>query len=303
VDILGDIPIYVHLDSVDVWRYPKNFKLDERFEPRFVAGAPPDFFSADGQRWGNPVYDWPRMQQDGFSWWVSRVHFNLQLYDWVRIDHFRGLINYWEIPSRERTARKGKWVDVPTDEFFKALREDQPQMPLIAEDLGIMTEEVHRKIVATGIPGMKILLFAFDSDMHTNPYLPHNFGEHCVVYTGTHDNNTARGWFKGLPDWQRHNVINYLKSSLKLSHDINTDEIHWYLVELAARSRARWAIYPLQDILGCDEKGRMNIPGTKKGNWRWRFLAEDLTPAIREKLTQLTQLSHRAYDSSQHRIL
>ncbi|HLF17999.1 MAG TPA: 4-alpha-glucanotransferase [Candidatus Omnitrophota bacterium] len=288
VEIVGDIPIYVDLDSVDVWENPKNFKLDDHGKPLFVAGAPPDSFSETGQRWGNPVYDWEYQKQNQFEWWMNRMHFNLKLFDWVRVDHFRGFINYWEIPAAEKTAINGNWVDVPTDEFLGTLRSQRDQLPIIAEDLGMISEEVHRKISEIGFPGMKVLQFAFGSDAY-NPYLPHNYhNPNCVVYTGTHDNNTTVGWFKhGINEWERKNLHEYLKS------DLSVTDIHWKLISLAMHSKANWAIFPMQDVLGLDEHARMNTPGTTKGNWVWRLKEKQLTPELAKNLANLSTASQR----------
>ncbi len=291
IGFIGDIPIYVTFDSVDVWMQPQYFKLDKDLNPFVVAGVPPDYFSETGQRWGNPVYNWEKLKESGYNWWIKRVEVNLELFDVLRIDHFRGMVNYWEIPAEEETAINGYWVDVPTEDFFSTLKFGVTQggegLPIIAEDLGVITDEVRDEMKTQGFPGMKILLFAFGDD-DRNPYLPHNYTEDCVVYTGTHDNNTARGWFQdeaGINEKQR--------LFLYLQREVSFKEIHWALIELAMKSSACLAIIPLQDVLGLDGKARMNKPATIKGNWQWRFLPKALTGEVVSKLRSLTQDSQR----------
>ncbi|HQP10883.1 MAG TPA: 4-alpha-glucanotransferase [Candidatus Omnitrophota bacterium] len=285
VRLFGDIAIYMNLDSADVWQHPKNYKLDAQCRPKVVAGVPPDYFSKTGQRWGNPTYDWAVLEANGFSWWVDRIRFNFTLFDVVRIDHFRGLVQCWEIPAEEETAVNGEWADVPTDDFFKALQDRFPgPLAIIAEDLGYITDDVRAAMRRLGFPGMKILLFAFNGDLITHPYLPHNFIERCVVYTGTHDNNTVRGWFKSEASEQEvRNVEEYI------GRPVSDETIHWDLVEMAFTSNAELAIIPLQDILGLGGEGRMNTPSTTGGaNWRWRFSKDLLTDALIQKLSDLT---------------
>jgi len=289
VCIIGDVAIYMNLDSSDVWAYPYNYKLDKNFHPIAVAGVPPDFFSDSGQRWGNPVYDWKTLKSNKFSWWRERFNFNFQLFDLIRIDHFRGLVQYWEIPNYEQTVVRGRWMDVPTTEFFKTLETNYTTpLPIFAEDLGYITDDVRDVMRQFGFPGMKVLLFAFDGDMETHPYLPHNFNGHCVVYTGTHDNNTVCGWFKDdASQKEKRNMVRYL------NRENCTDNIHWDFVRMAFCSDAELAIVPLQDILGLGSEARMNKPATTSGNWRWRVCKETLNSDIIQKLSDLTADSKR----------
>ena len=290
VEFIGDIPIYVTFDSVDVWMQPQNYKLDDSLNPFVVAGVPPDYFSETGQRWGNPVYNWETLKTSGYSWWMERFKVNFELFDVVRIDHFRGMVNYWEIPAEEETALNGCWVDVPTEDFFNTVKNyfknyfpEGEGLPVIAEDLGIITDEVRNTMIQQGFPGMKILLFAFGDNEH-NPYLPHNYTEDCVVYTGTHDNNTTCGWFQDeMSEQEKQSLFQYLQ------HEVSSKDIHWALIELAMKSSARLAIIPLQDILGLDGKARMNTPATMEGNWQWRFSSKVLNDRLEKKLSILVQ--------------
>jgi len=292
VKIVGDIPIFVAHDSAEVWANPELFQLDERGEPTVIAGVPPDYFSKTGQRWGNPLYRWDVMADNGFEWWKKRLRHVLSLADMVRIDHFRGFQDYWEIPADEETAINGRWRPGPGDALFHAFREALgDELPIIAEDLGDITEEVEALRDRLELPGMKILQFAFDGDPE-NKFLPHNFTPNCVVYTGTHDNNTAVGWFQGdaarTPEEierDRHNARAYL--------GVDGSEINWNLIEAAWRSPANTAIAPMQDLLGLDGSARLNTPGQKDGNWRWRFEWEALTPDIKQRLRRLTEETGR----------
>lgn len=288
VHLIGDVPIYVNDHSVEVWTTPKFFKLRDRLEPEFVAGVPPDYFSKTGQRWGNPVYNWEKLKETNFAWWIKRLEHNLKFFDLVRIDHFRGFIAYWQIPASESTAVNGEWIEAPYDEFFTALQRHFSALPIIAEDLGVITPDVKKARKRFGFPGMKILLFAFDGDLKTHPYIPENYEQDCVVYTGTHDNNTAKGWFlKEASAAAKENLFKYLGKKL------TAEETPGSLVETAFYSKARIAIVPLQDILGLGEEARMNIPGTVQGNWRWRFLPSALDSTLTQRLLKLTQLAKR----------
>ncbi|HKR62647.1 MAG TPA: 4-alpha-glucanotransferase, partial [Thermoanaerobaculia bacterium] len=262
IRILGDVPIYVACDSVDVWSHRELFQLDERGEPTVVAGVPPDYFSATGQRWGNPLYRWDLLRETQFHWWVSRVRANLRMADVVRLDHFRGFAAYWEIPADEPTAVHGRWMPGPGLALFDVLRRDLGDLPLVAEDLGFITEDVHELRRATGLPGMKILQFAFAQD--DSPHLPHRFEPHTVVYTGTHDNDTARGWFEHAGDDERENALAYLGCA-------TADDIAWGLIRSAYTSVAEMAIVPVQDILNLGSDARMNTPGAEHDNWSWRL--------------------------------
>jgi 4-alpha-glucanotransferase len=264
--IIGDMPIYVSLDSADTWSSPGLFKLDNRFHPIAVSGVPPDFFSATGQLWNNPVYDWEAHKNQGFSWWVERMRQLFSLYDIVRIDHFRGLVQYWEIPSGQTSAISGAWKDVPSYDLFNKLLAEFKPFPVIAEDLGLITNDVRAVMKHYGFPGMKILQFAFDNDDPHNPYLPHTYDENCVVYTGTHDNLPTIGWLRSLTNSkEREQIVRYLGNA-------STDqEILWGLIERAMESKASIAVFPLQDILGLGEEARINCPAKLLGNWQWRW--------------------------------
>ncbi len=284
IAILGDMPIFVAYDSADVWAQRNAFLLDEQGEPTVVTGVPPDYFSATGQRWGNPHYDWEWMEADGFSWWKQRVAQHLELYDMFRVDHFRGFESSWEIPVHEETAVNGRWLKVPGAALFSALQTHFGELPILAEDLGIITPEVTALRRKFHFPGMLILQFAFDGQ-GDNPYLPHNHTEDSVVYTGTHDNDTTLGWFNTLPEWKQQQVMNYLGSP--------QEAMPWPLIRAAYASPARQAIIPLQDILALGSEHRMNTPGVPQGNWRWRFKWEDITPQTVARLRALTEKNSR----------
>jgi len=280
IKIIGDIPLYVAYDSVDVWSKPENFLLDKGSKPIRVAGVPPDYFSATGQLWGNPVYDWDYQEKDGFYWWIERMWSSLELYDIIRIDHFRGLSAFWSVPYGEKTAEKGKWVHAPGKKLFKTLINELGELPIIAEDLGVMTKEVEELRDGFGFPGMKILQFAFDSEEGNN-FLPHTYNENCVVYTGTHDNNTVLGWYQNASAKDRKNLKQYIGNL--------DDGVVKSMIRLAWASVADMAIIPLQDLLELDEDARMNMPGTIDKNWLWKFRPKDLTHAHAEWLRKLTE--------------
>lgn len=278
IQIVGDIPIFVARDSVDVWVNPDLFKLDENRIPTVVAGVPPDYFSPTGQLWGNPVYRWDVLAQRGYRWWITRVKHTLQLVDIIRFDHFRGFEAYWEVPAGETTAINGHWVKGPGLPFLKALEESLGELPLIAEDLGFITPEVAALRRQMAFPGMKILQFAFAADA-SNPYLPHNYESDCVVYTGTHDNDTTMGWYEKLGPEELEMLRRYLGP---LSEAVN-----WSLIRLAYQSVADLAIVPLQDVLGLSSQARMNTPATTGGNWQWRFRKEELLPQYAAQLLEM----------------
>ncbi|MBU2541669.1 MAG: 4-alpha-glucanotransferase [Candidatus Omnitrophica bacterium] len=289
IKLIGDIPIYVSYDSADVWSNPDFFKLNTEKMPSFVAGVPPDYFSKTGQRWGNPIYRWEILKKNGFKWWFQRLRFNSDPFDIIRIDHFRGLVAYWQIPSEQKTAIKGQWVKAPAYDFFRLLKEEFPDLSIIAEDLGYITDDVRAVIKHFGFPGMRILLFGFDADLDKHPYLPHNFIENCVAYTGTHDNNTIKGWFKNEASRQeRQNVFKYLGKKVSLK------EINWEFIKLLMFSVANTVIIPMQDILGLGEEARMNLPATKRGNWRWRLDQSCLKPQISKRLLEITKNAKRS---------
>ncbi len=262
IKILGDLPIFVAYDSVDVWRNRKLFLLDENGKPKSVAGVPPDYFSSNGQLWGNPLYDWDMHYSEGYGWWIERIRHTLSLFDAVRIDHFRGFEAAWHVPASHRTAKNGKWAKGPGYSLFAAMKGALGELSIIAEDLGVITPEVVELRDRCGFPGMKILQFAFDSGSE-NPYLPHNFSKNCVVYTGTHDNDTTLGWYNGLTRQQKLHVCSYIGCC--------ENEIVAGLIRTAMMSVANTTIIPFQDLLGLDSMARMNIPGTATGNWAWRF--------------------------------
>lgn len=268
IQLFGDIPIFVAYDSADVWARPDWFKLDTDLSMTVVAGVPPDYFSETGQRWGNPHYDWQVMQADGFSWWLGRIDTQSQLFDILRIDHFRGLQAAWEIPAHEPTAINGAWQEAPGHALLQAISQTFPQLSLVAEDLGIITADVDALRHAFDLPGMKILQFAFGGG-EDNPYLPENIEENSVAYTGTHDNDTTLGWYQAAPEHVRNHLHHYLNQE---HPDMPTA-----LIKLTFHSAARLAIVPIQDILALDSQARMNIPGTVEGNWRWRMQWPALT--------------------------
>jgi len=289
IHLIGDMPIYVNWDSADAWANADNFKIDEHHRPVGVAGVPPDYFSETGQRWGNPVYDWEKLKASGYAWWLARVRHNLQLYDHLRIDHFRGFVQYWEIPANEPLASSGKWVEVPTRDFLDTLKRTFNPLPIIAEDLGVITDDVREIMTEYDLPGMKVLLFAFGEDIEKHPYLPHNFARHCVVYTGTHDNNTVRGWFENeASPKEKENLFSYIK------HEVAARDIHWAFVEIAMMSKADIAILPMQDVLGLGQEARFNKPATTRGNWQWRMSSSAIDLEMAHRLRELALKSHRS---------
>jgi len=289
IQVIGDIPVYVNYDSVDLWTYPELFKLDQKKKPYAVAGVPPDYFSATGQLWGNPLYRWDILKERGYDWWILRVDHNLRLFDIVRIDHFRGFVGYWEIPATENNAVNGEWKEAPARDFFRVLTEKHPPLPLIAEDLGVITPDVREVMEHFDFPGMKVLLFAFGEDDSSHPYLPHTYEENCVVYTGTHDNNTVRGWFeREAKPAEKKRIFRYIGRKVKKK------DIHWEFIRLAMQSVARTAIIPLQDVLGLGEEARMNLPATGKGNWEWRLLPSQMTSQLARKISDITETYGRA---------
>lgn len=288
IQLIGDIPIYVCYDSADVWANPELFKLDENKRPSFVAGVPPDYFSKTGQLWGNPVYRWDQLKETGYTWWIQRMKHNLNLFDMVRVDHFRGFAAYWEVPSSEKTAVNGRWIEAPAENFFSTLFKHFPYPPIIAEDLGVITSDVREIMYRFEFPGMKVLQFAFGSDLPTNPYAPHNYIKNCVVYAGTHDNNTTRGWFeREISGEDKERLFRYL------GHEVSPQDISWEFIRLAMMSVANLVITPMQDILGLGEEARMNRPSTSEGNWQWRLLPSQLTPAIVQKSRKMTEIYGR----------
>ena len=289
IQIIGDLPIYVDFDSADAWLNSEIFKLDEEKKPAFVAGVPPDYFSSTGQLWKHPVFRWNVLKEHGYGWWIRRIEHNLRLFDWVRIDHFRGFVAYWEVPAGEKTAVRGRWVEAPAEDFFETLRKRLPTLPIIAEDLGVITPDVREIMNRFGFPGMRVLLFAFGGDLPTNPYAPHNHVKNCVVYTGTHDNNTVRGWFeKEATREDKERLIRYL------GRKVSARDVHLEFIRLAMMSVADVAILPMQDILGLGEKARMNRPATMEGNWQWRLSPEQFASSPAGRLLKMTETYGRA---------
>ena len=288
VQIIGDIPIYVAHDSADVWGNPKNFQIDEKTGAvAQMAGVPPDYFSETGQLWGNPVYNWDYLQKTDFAWWIQRFEAMLELVDWIRVDHFRGFEAYWSVPHGEETAMNGTWVNAPGDAFFKMLKEKMGSLPILAEDLGVITPDVEALRDRYDFPGMKVLHFAFGSDPG-NVFLPFNYPRNCLVYTGTHDNDTTVGWFEKLGDWERDNVI------ASIGH-VSPMGIHWDLMRTALNSVANLSIFPLQDVFGLGTDARMNFPGIAEGIWAWRYRNEAIwTDWISDRLGHLTERSGRS---------
>jgi 4-alpha-glucanotransferase len=285
IHLIGDIPIFVSGDSADVWANPNLFLLDEYRRPRFVAGVPPDYFSATGQLWGNPLYNWPVLQESGFSWWIARIRATLAQVDHIRLDHFRGFEAFWQIPAGMPTAQVGQWVKAPGAELLKCLRKAIGGLPIIAEDLGLITPEVEALREQFGLPGMRILQFAFGGAAEDR-FLPHNYEHHTVVYTGTHDNDTTRGWYATINDRERQHLREYLGK-------VDADDVAWDLIRLAWASVADMALAPLQDVLSLGTEARMNMPGRSGGFWSWRFTADMLDGRFLDRLAHLTQLYAR----------
>ena len=281
IRIIGDIPIYVAMDSADTWAHPELFQLDENNIPTAVAGCPPDGFSATGQLWGNPLYRWDYHKQTGFAWWLSRLSYVFRLYDVTRIDHFRGFDEYYSIPYGEQTAQNGHWERGPDMDLFRCARENLGWHDVIAEDLGYVTDTVRQLVKDSGFPGMKVLEFAFDSrdSGSANDYMPHNYTDNSVVYTGTHDNETVTGWFDTICIEDRALARNYL-----CDYYTPDEEIHKPFIALALRSVSKWCIVPIQDYLGLDNSCRMNIPSTIGRNWRWRILKDQLSDSLQREI-------------------
>ena len=295
IKVVGDLPIFVAHDSADVWTNPEQFKLDKNGKPLVVAGVPPDYFSTTGQLWGNPLYNWERMQADGFKWWIERVRATLAMVDIARVDHFRGFAACWEIPGGDKTAERGQWVEAPGRELFTAIRNTLGELPIIAEDLGVITPDVVALREEFRFPGMRILQFGFGGDSK-NIDLPHNYVPNVVAYTGTHDNDTTVGWFNSVAgegstrtaeqiERERAFCLNYLNTK--------GEEIHWDFIRAVLASVADTAIVPLQDLLGLGTEARMNLPNSTEGNWAWRYDSGQLSDEIAARLKKLTELYGR----------
>jgi 4-alpha-glucanotransferase len=298
IRIFGDLPIYVAHDSADVWSHPELFCLDEKGQPTSVAGVPPDYFSATGQLWGNPIYNWERMASDGFAWWVERIRQTLAVVDMIRLDHFRGIEAYWEVAAGETTAINGRWIKGPGASLFAAAERMLGELPIVAENLGVITPEVEAIRKQFTFPGMAVLQFAFGNDAQASSFLPHNYKRNLVAYTGTHDNDTTVGWWRSSAS----------KDSVRTDEDIRKEretaseyldlggreDIGWSFIRTLMASVADTVVIPLQDILSLDSRARMNLPGSAGGsNWRWRFEAEMITPEVTRRLGELTRLYGR----------
>ena len=285
IQIIGDIPIFVALDSADTWTNPEEFFLDDEYQPTVVAGVPPDYFAATGQLWGNPLYRWQTMRKNGYAWWLRRIRAALRLYDLVRVDHFRGFAGYWEVPAGEKTAENGQWVKGPGADFFEVVQRELGDLPIIAEDLGEITPDVIELRNRFDLPGMKVLQFAFSTDA-SDKFLPHNFTSNFVVYSGTHDNDTTRGWYEQSSTAEERDFFRrYLRT--------DGQDPAWSLIDAAFRSVAVIAVVPLQDVLNLDTKARMNLPGASDGNWTWRFRPVQLTGHVEWRLQEVTTIYGR----------
>ncbi len=285
IEIIGDVPIYVAMDSADVWANPDQFYLNEYREPIDVAGCPPDAFSADGQLWGNPLFRWDVMRNNGYDWWTKRIAAMSRLYDIVRIDHFRGFDSYYAIPAKDKTAANGEWRQGPGMDLFRVLEQKLGRLPIIVEDLGFLTPSVHQLLKDSGFPGMKVIQFAFDS-REGSDYLPHTYPNHCVVYTGTHDNDTCMGWMKTAPK----ESVKYAKEYLNLTKE---EGYNWGMMRGAWASVADMAIVPMQDLLGLGDEARMNVPSTLGNNWKWRATEDQITAKLATKLYKYTEMYGR----------
>ena len=290
IKIIGDIPIYVAADSADVWAEPELFQLDKDGKPKAVAGCPPDGFAADGQLWGNPLYDWDYHKETGFEWWISRLSHCFKLYDVVRIDHFRGFDEYYSIPYGDENAKNGHWEKGPGMELFTAVEKALGKREVIAEDLGFMTDSVRQLVKDSGFPNMKVLEFAFDSrdTGSRNDYLPHNYDENCVAYTGTHDNQTIASWFDTITEDEREMAREYLCDDFT-----PTEKLNKAFISLIMRSKARLCVIPMQDWLGLDDKSRINVPSTVGKNWRWRLTENQLTEKLKNEILKTTRIFGR----------
>lgn len=296
IRIMGDIPIYVAHDSADVWSNPELFELDEKGNPVMVAGVPPDYFSATGQLWGNPIYKWDRMEASGYQWWIERFRHTLQVVDLVRVDHFRGFEAYWQVPAQEATAVNGAWIQGPGSRLFAAVRNALGELPIIAENLGVITPEVEAIRHEFGFPGMSILQFAFGSDPQAPSFRPHNYPHEVVAYTGTHDNDTTVGWWEsagaGASTRSAEQVLRE-REFTRAYLNTNGDEVHWAFIRTLMGSVADTAIVPMQDVLGLGTRARMNTPATTHGNWRWRYRGDALSQRDSSRLRQLALLYDR----------
>ena len=284
IRMVGDIAIFVNLDSADVWTHPELFRLTADLEPEVVSGVPPDFFSKTGQHWGNPLYRWDVMREQGYQWWIDRLRWATRSFDYIRLDHFRGFSQFWEIPANEKTAVNGRWVDGPKDDLFQHLRDALGGLPFFAEDLGYITPDVHELRQRLDIPGMAVLQFGF-GDAGSRSHLPHTFTTDKVVYTGTHDNDTILGWWQTITEEERRHALAYLGTA--------EDGLNWAMIRCAMASVASMSVVPLQDVLGLGSEARMNVPSKAEGNWCWRLRPEMLQPDLAQKLAALVEVADR----------
>jgi 4-alpha-glucanotransferase len=293
---MGDLPIYVAPDSADVWANRELFELGEDGKPRVVSGVPPDYFSATGQLWGNPIYRWEAHAKSGYAWWIARLRRALEMIDMIRLDHFRGFEAYYEIPAGEVTAVNGAWVKGPGAALFEALRSALGDLPIVAENLGVITPEVEGLRKYFGFPGMAILQFAFGNDPQAPSFKPHNYPREVVAYTGTHDNDTVVGWWTSKPGAGSVRTLADVETEMAFARRyLNTDghDINWVMIRTLMASVADTVLFPLQDVLGVGSEGRMNLPGSSSGNWRWRFHQGKLPPAIRGRLKEFAETYDR----------
>jgi len=296
IRIMGDLPIYVAHDSADVWAHPEYFYLDEHGNATRVAGVPPDYFSATGQLWGNPIYRWERMAADGYAWWIERFRAAFRMFDMLRVDHFRGFQAYWEVPGGEKTAQNGKWQKGPGAALFGAVETALGPLPIVAENLGVITPEVEAIRERFGFPGMAILQFAFGNDPQGPGFRPHNYPRNLVAYSGTHDNDTVVGWWTSRPgegSIRSEEDIRKEREFARAYLNLNHEEIHWVFIRTLMPSVADTVVFPLQDVLGAGSEARMNIPGTATGNWRWRFREEGLNEEIARRLKKMAEVYDR----------
>jgi 4-alpha-glucanotransferase len=296
IRLFGDVPIFIAHDSADVWAHPELFYLDAAGNPTVVAGVPPDYFSRTGQRWGNPLYRWDVMAASGYAWWIQRLRTMREMVDIIRLDHFRGFEAYWEVPAAEDTAINGRWVEGPGAAFFEVLHQALGELPVVAEDLGLITPEVRALRDRFRLPGMRVLQFGFGGDPRTNEHCPHNYPRNCVVYTGTHDNNTSLGWWHEVEQPEHAAGLEHMQAErLAALKYMASDgrEVHWDMIRLALASVGTVAIVPLQDVLGLGQEARMNYPGKPEGNWQWRYAADLLTDALAGRLRELTEIYGR----------
>jgi 4-alpha-glucanotransferase len=288
ISLLGDLPFYVSYDSADVWSNKEIFSLNRNGEAQLVAGVPPDYFNSNGQLWGMPVFRWDILKRQRYNWWLKRIKKNCELVDLLRLDHFRAFAAHWGVPATEKTARHGKWIATPGTGLFRELKKQMGRMPFLAEDLGDIDDAVHALREEFSLPGMKVLQFAFGNEMSKSPYIPHNFDRNFAVYTGTHDNNTIRGWYrKDASDIEKQNLYHYVNQA------VTEKNVHHHAIRMAYASVAGIAIIPLQDVLGLDERSRMNVPASVQNNWQWRVTEEQLKSLDEAWLLELTEKYNR----------